>query len=84
MSSGDPCGQNRVRDTRVLCLLDVELSVNIVRGNGCLQRLETRSAGGDPTVDRWTYVDILYILESNSHPNPIRTSFCRFLKGKNS
>jgi len=25
---------------------------------------------------------ISYILESNPHPNLIRTSFCRFLKGK--
>ena len=26
--------------------------------------------------------NILYILESNPHPNLIRTSFCRFLKRK--
>jgi len=26
--------------------------------------------------------EIPYILESNPHPNPIRTSFCRFLKRK--
>jgi len=26
--------------------------------------------------------DLPYILESNPHPNLIRTSFCRFLKGK--
>ena len=33
--SGDPCGQKRMRGKRVLCLLEVGVSVNVVRGNGC-------------------------------------------------
>ena len=28
------------------------------------------------------FLDVPYILESNPHPNVIRTSFCRFLKRK--
>ena len=30
----------------------------------------------------WLYEYVPYILESNPHPNLIRTSFCRFVKRK--
>ena len=43
---------------------------------------ENRNIAGNTWLDNKSQNKIPYILESNPHPNLIRTSFCRFLKRK--
>ena len=71
-----------LRKLNKLDVLDVKcLSFNI-EPEICLQTLLKKATNVTSLTQAVIYIP--YILESNPHPNLIRTSFCRFLKRKKS
>jgi len=64
--------QNQVDEFIIFCVGRKKFKYGVFNWDACV------------THHMVSFLNLLYILESNLHPNLIRTSFCRFLKRKKS